>query len=132
MSLACRSPAGILASSYDLELLDPEWVATLHVYWRGQSPDQAAAVLGLVSTATREPTCERSIYLLQKGLRLLGLVELSIIRLIITSYTQHVQNEHPEPARHVARQVLCTLQAIDEGRARRRRGSGKVSERVNV
>lgn len=100
----------------DAEILGPRWLAALSVYWRGQGREQARQVLDLVDAATREPTAERSVYLLLKALRLLGLVEVSIIRLVLDRYVHFVQAGQPDPARHMAAEVLATLLAIETGR----------------
>lgn len=127
-----RQPLRLDAHTYDIppetEVLGPEWLAAFNVYWRGQCREQSRQVLELLDLATREPTPERSIYLLQKALRLLGVVELSIIRLVLTRYVHFVMHDFAEPAQQVAVQVLATLLSVEETRARGGRPAKRLTE----
>lgn len=100
--------------------MEPQWVARLTVYWRGQSPRAAREILRQVETAMYEPAPERSVYQLQQALRQLGLVEIQIIRLILTQHGTFVQLNAPYPAQQIATQVLATLLRIEEDRRRGR------------
>lgn len=99
-------------------LLAPEWVAALSIYWRVQGPLQARAILDLAEAAARESAPERSVYLLQKALRQLGLLELSLLRLILSRYVEFVREGSDRPAQQIAAEVLATLLAVERSRAR--------------
>ncbi|HOA71878.1 MAG TPA: hypothetical protein PLQ89_02060 [Phycisphaerae bacterium] len=102
----------------DIDLLGPEWMASFSIYWRVQRPDQARTILDLVVAAMREAVPERSVWLLQKALRQLGLIEVSLLRLILTRYLVFVRDNSPEPAQRIAGEVLATLVAVEKARAR--------------
>lgn len=104
----------------EVPTLGPDWVACLTVYWRGQPPRVAREILRQVETAMYEPAPERSVYQLQQALRQLGLVEIQIIRLVLTQHRTFVQLNAPYPAQQIAMQVLATLLRIEEDRRRGR------------
>ena len=93
-------------------MLSPDWVASFSVYWRARTITQRAEILKLVNAAAQETTVERTIYLIQQAMRALGMVEVQIIKLILTRYLDHVRLEVENPARQIATEILATLQAI--------------------
>jgi ABC-type glutathione transport system ATPase component len=82
------------------------------VYWRARNITQRAEILKLVNAAAQETTVERTIYLIQQAMRSLGMVEVQIIKLILTRYLDHVRLDVADPARQIAVEILATLQAI--------------------
>ena len=87
-------------------------MASFSVYWRARNITQRAEILKLVNAAAQETTVERTIYLIQQAMRSLGMVEVQIIKLILTRYLDHVRLEVENPARQIATEILATLQAI--------------------
>jgi hypothetical protein len=103
----------------EVELLAPEWVAMLTVYWQSRSAGEARLILDMVKGAWLECTPERSALELLKAMRLLGLLEIQILRLILARFEHHVLAGTDQPARQVAGEVLKTLLSIGKRRFRR-------------
>lgn len=105
----------------EVQILGPEWSAALTVYWRSLDPEPAARVLEAVEAAMYESTPERSICQLQHALRVLGMIEVQLIRLILTRYLAFVRMNAEYPAQQVAAEVLATLLAIESDQKKGRK-----------
>lgn len=112
---------GSAAGDEPVELLAPEWFATFCVFWKGNSARGRRHILRLLEEAAAEDTPERCICMLQHALRELGLVEVQIVKLILTRYLEHVQSNADSPARQIVREVEATLSAIRRERLARRK-----------
>jgi len=105
----------------DGRTLGPEWKAAFTVYWRVQLADEAECILALIESAAVQMSPERSVYQLQKALRRLGLMELQIIRLLLSRYAHWVREDADRPAQRIAVEVRSTLRSIHTRAARKPR-----------
>jgi hypothetical protein len=102
----------------DVPTLDPEWVACLTVYWRNQSPAVARDILLRIEAAMYESAPERSVHRLQQALRELGMVEIQILKLVLSRHCAFIRMNAPYPAQQIATQVLATLLDVEQDRRR--------------
>lgn len=101
--------------------LSPEWVAMFCVHWQALAPADRMQVAQHIDRACVQTSAERCIYSLQQGIRLLGVTELQIIRLILTRYMEFSIAGESFPARQIALQVAETINLLQSSR----RGAGR-------
>jgi len=100
-------------------ILDGRWVATLCVYWEAAPSDRRVRIRRHLERARTEPIAERCIHELQQAMRVLGLTDLQIIRLVLIRCLDLAEEGHPSPVAQVADEIDGTIRSLD---ARRRNG----------
>lgn len=104
-------------------ILEARWVATLCVYWEAAPLDRRRHVRRSIEQALAQSSPERTIHDLQQALRLLGLTELQIIRLVLIRCLDLAENGQECPVSQVADELHETIQSLETRRRNGRRRS---------